>query len=102
MLMRSLCASLILSLGAAVAAADATPAAPAGGDSAYAAPGFVAEVVDGRLYVFKAGAKELAEFEKTHQLDKMAMRVHGGPNQMTIRAPDDETLDGYLAAVGKK
>ncbi|MFN0043084.1 MAG: hypothetical protein ACKVSF_07725 [Alphaproteobacteria bacterium] len=61
-------------------------------------PGFAAVVHDGRLWVFKAGSKELGEFTKHKDLREMVTRVGAGPNKMTIRAPDVATLDAYLAA----
>jgi hypothetical protein len=60
--------------------------------------GFVTAVKEGRLWVFKTGAKELDEFTKNGELAKMVTRVGSGPNNMTIRAPDAATIDAYLAA----
>lgn len=61
-------------------------------------PGFVTAVVDGRLWVFKADdSKNIEEFRQSGELGKMASRIAAGPNRMTIRAPDMETIDRYLA-----
>ncbi len=60
--------------------------------------GFVTAVKEGRLWVFKQGAKELEEFNKNGELAKMVTRVGAGPNNMTVRAPDAATIDAYLAA----
>ena len=60
--------------------------------------GFVTKVDDGRLWVFKKDAKELAEFAKHGELVKSVTRVAAGPNRMTVRAADTATIDAYLAA----
>ncbi len=60
-------------------------------------PGFVTEVHDGRLWVFKAGAKELERFRKDGELAKHVVRPGAGPLGATLKAPDAETLDAYLA-----
>lgn len=64
----------------------------------YARAGFVTKMKDGRLWVFKEGAKELAEFEKHGELVKSVTRVAAGPNRESVRAADTETIDAYLAA----
>jgi hypothetical protein len=61
-------------------------------------PGFVTEVKDGRLWVFREGSKDLAEFRKHGELVKMVTRIGAGPNGMTIRAGDGKDIDDYLAA----
>ena len=60
--------------------------------------GFVTEVRDGRLWIFREGSKELDEFRTHGELAKSVTRVGSGPNGITIRAADTETLDAYLAA----
>jgi hypothetical protein len=65
---------------------------------AYAAwkPGFVVRVdKDGRVYVFKEGAKELADFDKQGELAKHVTRVGAGPGGATLKGPDNETLDAW-------
>ncbi len=64
----------------------------------YARPGFITKVKDGRLWVFKEGAKELAEFKQHGELVKSVTRVAAGPNRITVRSGDAETIDAYLAA----
>jgi hypothetical protein len=64
----------------------------------YAKPGFVTEVKDGRLWVFREGSKDLEEFRKSGDLTKMVTRIGAGPNGMTIRAGDAKDIDDYLAA----
>lgn len=60
--------------------------------------GFVTEVKEGRLWVFKSGAKEYQEYQKNGELAKVVTRIGEGPNGMTLKAPDAATLDAYLAA----
>ena len=64
----------------------------------YDKTGFVTEVTDGRLWVFKAGSREIDEFKNTGELGKMVTRVGSGPNGMTIRAADGLIIDEYLGA----
>jgi hypothetical protein len=61
--------------------------------------GFETIVEDGRLWVFRAGSKDLAAFKKDSELAKHVTRIHAGPLGMTLKAPDAETLDAYLKAV---
>jgi hypothetical protein len=61
-------------------------------------PGFETRVADGRLWVFPASSKELAEFEKHGELAKHVIRPGAGPAGMTIKAPEAEIIDAYLTA----
>lgn len=63
-----------------------------------AKPGFITRIEDGRLWVFKVGSKEFEKFEKAGELAKHIIRPAAGPNRMTLKAPDAETADAYLAA----
>ena len=63
-----------------------------------AKPGFHVQIEDGRLWVFRAGSKELADFQKNGELAKHVIRIGAGPGGVTVKAPDTETLDAYLAA----
>ncbi len=65
-----------------------------------ARPGFVTLFEAGRLWVFRSGSKELAEYKKNGELAKHITRIHAGPGGVTIKAPDAETLDGYLKVAG--
>ncbi len=66
-----------------------------------AADGFEAKVQEGRIWVFRPGSAELAEFEKSGELAKHVIRPGAGPQGMTVKAADAETLDAYLrSAVG--
>jgi len=58
--------------------------------------GFETFIVDGRLWVFRSGADELAEFEKFGEPAKSVTRVGAGPNGMTVRSVDGATIDAYL------
>ena len=81
----------IVALLALAACATAPPAA------SYRKPGFVTEVKDGRLWVFREGSKDLEEFKQHGELTKMVTRIGAGPNGMTIRAGDAKDIDDYLA-----
>jgi uncharacterized protein (TIGR03000 family) len=63
--------------------------------------GFVAFVKDGRLWVFREGSKDLAEYKKDGHLEKHVTRIGGGPKGMTIKAPDYETIDTYMKGLKK-
>lgn len=78
-------------------AADAPAAAPA--QKNYDKPGFVT-LFDkhGRLWVFRADSKELAEYRQKGELAKHVVRPRSGPDGLTLKAPDAETLDAYLKA----
>ena len=58
--------------------------------------GFETFIVDGRLWVFRSGAEELAEFQKFGEPAKSVTRVGAGPNGMTVRSVDGATIDAYL------
>lgn len=60
-------------------------------------PGFVTKMVDGRLWVFKEGAPELKKFEEHGELAVHIIRPAGGPKGLTLKAPDAETADAYMA-----
>jgi hypothetical protein len=67
-------------------------------DAGYDRPGFVTQVKDGRLWVFREGSKDLEEFRKSGEPAKSISRIGAGPNRMTIRSGDAETIDDYLVA----
>ncbi len=66
--------------------------------TSYSSRGFVTEVKDGRLWVFRDGSKDLAEYRQHGELTKMVTRIGAGPNGMTIRAGEAQDIDDYLAA----
>lgn len=61
-------------------------------------PGFVTREVKGRVWVLRSGSKELAEFLKSGESAKSITLIGRGPNGMSLRAPDKETAEAYLAA----
>lgn len=62
-------------------------------------PGFVTEVEDGRLWVFKENSAELTEFKQHGEPAKQFTVIGAGPKGMTVKSADKETLDEYLAKV---
>ena len=83
---------------AEAAATEAAPAKAAAEDaSRYERDGFVTTLEDGRLWVFRAGSKELAEFEQKGEPVKQVIRPSAGPGGVTLKAVDSETLDEYMA-----
>lgn len=69
--------------------------------SQYNKPGFVTEVEDGRLWVFREGSKELEEFKKTGEPAKQFTDIGSGPDGMTVKSADEQTLKDYLQSVKK-
>lgn len=74
-------------------AAEATAAA-----MNYDRPGYVTAVVNNRLWVFQAGSKEYADFQKHGEPTISSVKIGVGPGGMTVKAPDMATIDGWLAA----
>lgn len=60
--------------------------------------GFVTQIQDGRLWVFREGAEEFEAFKKDGELAKHVIRPAAGPGGMTVKAPDNDTILEYLAA----
>lgn len=65
-------------------------------------PGYVTEVEDGRLWVFKSNSAELAEFKEHGEPAKQFTNIGAGPNGMTVKSADQATLDEYLKAYQQK
>ena len=63
-----------------------------------ARPGFVTAIVDGRVWVFRPGTEELAEFERYGEPAKHVTRPGVGPRGATVKAPDGETLTEFVVA----
>jgi hypothetical protein len=61
--------------------------------------GFRVFVEDGRLVVFRDPSDELDEYLGSRELGKSVTRVGVGPEDMSVRAPDSETIGDYLAAL---
>lgn len=96
--------ALALTLAAGGVLPDVAPASSHGAghaaearEAAHARPGFVTRMEDGRLWVFREGGKELHDFEKNGELAKHIVRPGGGPGGVTLKAPDAETADAYMA-----
>ncbi len=63
-----------------------------------AAPGFHTQFdKEGRLWVFKTGATELADYQAKGELAKHVVRPAAGPMGLTLKGPDATTLDEYQA-----
>lgn len=91
--MKKLTIASMLTVGLLAGAAQA---------SEYNLPGFVTEVEDGRLWVFKEGSAELEEFKQHGEPAKQFNNIGAGPDGMTIKAANQETLDEYMAVMSKK
>lgn len=63
-----------------------------------AKPGFATRVEDGRLWVFRAGSDEFKKYQEHGELAKHVIRPGAGPNRMTLKSPDVETIDAYMSA----
>lgn len=61
-------------------------------------PGFATFEKDGRLTVFRLEDPALVEFQTARDLVKSVTHIGVGPNGCTVRAPDDETIAGYVLA----
>ena len=60
--------------------------------------GFWVKLEDGRLWVFREGSEELAQFLEHGEPAKQVVRPAAGPDGITLKAVDAEVLDAYLAA----
>jgi hypothetical protein len=68
-------------------------------DYLYGKVGFVVWTdAENRLWVFRSGSKELADYYAKGELAKHVTRLGAGPGGITIKAPDGETIDAYTAA----
>ncbi|MFO0966375.1 MAG: TIGR03000 domain-containing protein [Gemmataceae bacterium] len=63
--------------------------------------GFDTFLEDGRLWVFRKGAKEYAEYKKHGELAKHVTRINAGPLGLTLKAPDAATIEAYQKARGE-
>lgn len=66
-------------------------------EAVYARPGFTVFYVDGRLWVFRADSEPLASYRQFGEPVECVVWLGAGPAGLTVRAPDRETLDAYLA-----
>lgn len=65
--------------------------------TSYNKEGFVTEVEDGRLWVFKANSDELKHFQEYGEPAKQFTQIGAGPNGMTVKAANIDTLTEYLS-----
>ena len=89
---------MVLRLAVVLSVLAITACATAQTAPSYEKPGFVTEVKEGRLWVFREGSKDLEEFRKHGEPAKMVSRIAAGPNGMTIRSGDADVIDAYLTA----
>lgn len=68
----------------------------------YDVPGYITQVKDNRLWVFKPDTKELAEFRAHGETVKQFTEIGAGPEGMTVKAGDAATLKGYLETIKKQ
>ncbi|MFG0468276.1 hypothetical protein ACF8LF_27155 [Pseudomonas putida] len=69
--------------------------------SQYDKPGFVTEVEDGRLWVFRADSQELKDFKASGEPAKQFTDIGTDPEGMTVKAADEQTLKEYLETLKK-
>jgi hypothetical protein len=58
-------------------------------------PGFAARVEDGRLWVFRAGSSELADYDANGAPALCATVIGIGPGGMTVKSPDRQTIQDW-------
>ena len=63
----------------------------------YAFPGFAVYESDGRLWIFREGGKGQMEFVKDGEPSESVTMIGAGPNRMTIKSDDRETLLSYVS-----
>lgn len=68
---------------------------PPGAPGPHDRPGFITRVQDGRLWIFRDRTKDLTEFDKGGEPPKMVTLVGEGPDGMTLRGPDLETIQAW-------
>lgn len=64
-------------------------------------PGFVTEIEDGRLWVFRTDSQELKDFKASGEPAKQFTDIGSGPEGMTVKAADEQTLKDYLQTLKK-
>jgi hypothetical protein len=60
--------------------------------------GFEVREDSGRWRVFRAGSKELKEYNKDGELTRHVTRPRAGLHGLTLKSPDTETLEAYRTA----
>jgi len=76
----------------------ASLAACASGGSSYNKPGFYTHIHDGRLWVLKAGDKDIDVVSKNQEPKVVVTRIGEGPNGMTVKSNDAKVIEDYLKA----
>ena len=93
-----------LAAGCATTNGDEDAAAAAGAASEivlanFERPGYVVEEQDGRVWVFCDGSEEAAAFAAgSGAPEKHVTQIGALPGGLTVKAPDQNTLNGYLAS----
>jgi len=82
---------------AAVAEGGGEAEAPPARDTTWDRPGYITFEEDGRIWVFAEGAEELAQYRSAGELAKHVTRIAAGPEGRTLKAPDSDTILGYVA-----
>ncbi len=65
----------------------------------YAKPGFVVMEEDGRLWVFREGTEDLAQFREAGEPARQVVRPKAAPDGVTIKSTDSATIDEYLTTL---
>lgn len=84
-------------LAAAALLVSACTTAPSKADP-YAKSGFYTHVHDGRLWVLKAGDKDIELVSKNKEPKVIVTRIAAGPNRMTVKSNNAAVIDAYLGA----
>lgn len=67
----------------------------------FAQPGYITHFEDGRAWIFAKGSAAAAHFKSDGPPEKHVTRVGAGPMRTTIKAPDADTIDTFLAKTNK-
>jgi len=62
----------------------------------FSKPGFAVRPDDGRLWVFKEGSEDLADFDAGNEPVKLVVRPAAGPGGITLKSTEADTIDAYL------
>lgn len=88
----------ILKLAGAIVVASILGACATETKDPYAKTGFYTHVHDNRLWVLKAGDKDIEIVAKNQEPRVVITRIAAGPNRMTVKSNDAAVIDAYLAA----
>jgi hypothetical protein len=80
-------------------AASAAPAVKPGDLSQYEKQGFAVVMEKERLWVFRPGSKDYETFKKSGEPAKQVIRPGAGPNGITLKSTDSETIDEYITTL---